>query len=85
MAINADLISKDNLHTGIVYWVECENIEQPWPICLHHIRNAHLLAEQQWEDYYGDVWELSEYGKTWRCWSSQPGEEQRKEIKWDVI
>ena len=24
-----------------------------------------------------------EYGKTWRCWSARPTEEQRKAVKWD--
>lgn len=23
------------------------------------------------------------YGKTWRCWSSKPTEEQREAVKWD--
>ena len=23
------------------------------------------------------------YGKTWRCWSSKPTDEQRKAVKWD--
>ena len=24
-----------------------------------------------------------EYGKTWRCWSSKPTDEQREAVKWD--
>lgn len=24
-----------------------------------------------------------EYGKTWRCWTSRPTDEQRKEVKWE--
>ncbi len=24
-----------------------------------------------------------EYGKSWRCWSAQPTDEQRKAVKWD--
>lgn len=27
--------------------------------------------------------ECDEYNKTWRCWTSRPTEEQRKEVKWD--
>ena len=27
--------------------------------------------------------EYSEYGKTWRCWTSRPTEEQKKEVPWD--
>ena len=26
---------------------------------------------------------LSDYGKTWRCWTSWPTDEQRKMVKWD--
>ena len=26
---------------------------------------------------------IDDYGKTWRCWTSEPSEEQRKETKWD--
>ena len=25
----------------------------------------------------------SEYGKTWRCWTAKPTDEQRKAVKWD--
>lgn len=24
------------------------------------------------------------YGKTWRCWTARPTDEQRKAVKWDV-
>lgn len=30
------------------------------------------------------VWySLDDYGKTWRCWTSCPSEEQRESVKWD--
>lgn len=30
------------------------------------------------------VWyKLDDYGKTWRCWTSRPTDEQMKEAKWD--
>lgn len=34
---------------------------------------------------YRDIVKLEsdEYGKTWRCWSARPTEEQRKAVKWD--
>lgn len=79
----AKLMPVDKLRNGIVYWLERDYVTQPWPIALHHIRNVHLLKEQLWEDYYGDVWRVSEYGKTWRCWSGYPSEEQRKAAKWE--
>lgn len=27
--------------------------------------------------------DLSYYGKTWRCWTSRPTDEQRKVVKWE--
>ncbi len=34
---------------------------------------------------YRDIVKLEgdEYGKTWRCWTSRPTEEQRKAVKWN--
>ena len=34
---------------------------------------------------YRDIVKLEgdEYGKTWRCWTSRPTEEQRKAVRWD--
>jgi hypothetical protein len=30
------------------------------------------------------VWyRLDDYGTTWRCWTAEPTEEQRKAVKWD--
>ena len=26
----------------------------------------------------------SRYGKSWRCWTSRPTDEQRKAVKWDA-
>ena len=34
-------------------------------------------------DGYRSVFENDWYGKTWRCWSAKPTEEQRKAVKWD--
>ncbi len=37
-----------------------------------------LLGE---DDYIRGMWE--NYGKTWRCWTARPTDEQRKTVKWD--
>jgi hypothetical protein len=34
------------------------------------------------EDGIG-FWALGEYGKTWRCWTSRPTDEQRKKTPWE--
>ena len=32
------------------------------------------------------VWRpVDDYGKTWRCWSARPTDEQREAVKWDRI
>lgn len=82
-AREARVLDKEHLHSGVVYWLEQENVTQPWPIALHHIRNAHLLTGPEWEDYYGDVWKMDEYGMKWRCWTVMPTDEQRKGVRWD--
>lgn len=28
-------------------------------------------------------YKLDDYGKTWRCWTSKPTDEQREAVKWD--
>lgn len=33
--------------------------------------------------YVHESWIQGEYGKTWRCWTSKPTDEQRKTVKWD--
>ena len=37
--------------------------------------------------FKGETYSMQEleegYGKTWRCWTSQPTEEQREAVKWD--
>lgn len=78
------LLDADEIISGIIYWMECENVSQVWPIEMHHIRNHHLLNGPEWEDDYGDVWKMPEYNKKWRCWSAKPTDEQRKVVKWDA-
>ena len=66
-----------------VYWAERENVSRPWPIAMHHIRNAGLLGGLVYQDYMGDDFNAKGYGKTWRCWMSRPTDEQREAVKWE--
>lgn len=35
-------------------------------------------------DEDGEYWlPTNEYGKTWRCWTSRPTDEQREKVKWE--
>ena len=65
-----------------VYWAERANVSRPWPIAMHHIRNAGLLDGPVYQDYMGDDFNAKEYGKTWRIWTAYPTIDQREAVKW---
>ena len=65
-----------------VYWAERANVSRPWPIAMHHIRNAGLLDGPVYQDYMGDNFNTKEYGKTWRIWTAYPTIDQREAAKW---
>ena len=53
-------------------YLECD-IEDAWTV--------------QWRTYdntkeYLESWE-KDYGKTWRCWTKKPTEEQKRSVKWE--
>lgn len=37
------------------------------------------MAEPSWRMY----WKLDDYGRTWRCWTAEPNDEQREAVKWE--
>lgn len=50
-----------------------------------------FVTDNEWNDTawlkgeaYTLVAAMSKYGKTWRCWTSRPTDEQREEVKWDA-
>lgn len=49
------------------------------------IKDGLLSLLSDFDDPPYDVEKLNwlDYGKDWRCWSTQPTEEQRKAVKWD--
>jgi len=53
-------------------YLEC-NIEDAWVV---HWRDYHSIA-MNLEDWEKD------YGKTWRCWTKKPTEEQKRSVKWE--
>jgi hypothetical protein len=40
-----------------------------------------MLDSEMWDDGFTFSTD-EEYGKTWRCWTSRPTDEQRKETQW---
>lgn len=43
-------------------------------------RQFRFFSKNEWENV---AYLRENYGKTWRCWTSRPTEEQRKEAAWD--
>lgn len=64
---------------GIMY-IECKGI---YPIAaeLDSYRSMYSFSVLR----YDEPWEQlsSQYGKTWRCWTSRPDEKRRAETPWD--
>jgi len=51
-------------------------------IDLYESENEYVImscGRNDWEEY-----RYEDYNKTWRCWSTEPTEEQRKAVKWDA-
>ena len=53
-------------------YLECD-IEDAWTV---HWRTYENTKE------YLESWE-KDYGKTWRCWTKKPTEEQKRSVKWE--
>ena len=77
------VLTLDELRMNEVYWAEQDNILRPWPIALHHIRNAGLLDGPVYQDWMGENYNTKEYGRKWRCWTSRPDEKRRSETPWN--
>lgn len=77
------VMALEELRMHEVYWCEQENVSRPWPIAMHHIRNAGLLDGPVYQDYMGDNFNTKEYGVKWRCWTSRPSDEVREATPWN--
>jgi hypothetical protein len=78
------VLTLDELRMNEVYWAEQDNILRPWPITLHHIRNAGLLDGPVYQDWMGENYNTKEYGRKWRCWTSRPDQATREATPWQV-
>lgn len=85
------VLTLDEIEDGESYWFEGESywcsdgkefVTRP-VICVHREDDAQKpYITFVWQ--FGTFsWELEDYGKTWRCWTSRPTDEQRKAVKWD--
>jgi hypothetical protein len=62
-----------DLYTG---WVLAYDIQKGLGITGTRLGMSEPSGRVVW---YG----LDDYGKTWRCWTSRPTDEQRESVKWD--
>lgn len=46
---------------------------------MTQVISPYILGEQINHGY----WTNGNYGKTWRCWTARPTDEQRKAVKWE--
>ena len=70
------------MREGEVYWFDCPGnfILRP-VICNMYDRGDSSYLNFVWQ--YGNFsWKISEYGRTWRCWTFRPTEEQREVTPW---
>ena len=78
------VLTQEEIKEGEPYWFDAgkEFVARP-VICAYKEDDAR-------EPYIVFVWQfgtfshrLETYGKTWRCWSAKPTDEQRKAVKWE--
>lgn len=79
----ARVLGFNELKFDTVYWMDRMAV-LPWPVALRRMRgNPEYLV---FEDYYGDVWDVSKYGVReggWRCWTSRPDEYLLENTPWE--
>lgn len=83
----ARLLTEDEIKAKkpFTVWVEDAVVDdgEPFPVALMMVG-----GELVYKDTYGNYWIYlqandDDYGKTWRCWSDRPTEQQRKETAWE--
>lgn len=77
------VMTLEKMREGEVYWFDCPGnfILRP-VICNMYDRGDSSYLNFVWQ--YGNFsWKNSEYGRTWRCWTSRPDQETREETPWN--
>ena len=62
-------------------WMELRMFDQIIPCVLEDVYADDTVGFANVEDGH-DYMCASDYGKTWRCWTSEPTEAQREAVKW---
>ena len=76
------VMTLEDVKEGEAYWLEMRGIASEYAICKlnDHGDSAFLDFAVQ---FGGKTLESDRYGKTWRCWTSRPTDEQREAIPWE--
>ena len=78
------VMTLEEIKDGESYWFSAgkEFVTRP-VICVHREDDARKpYITFAWQ--YGTFsWETEDYGKTWRCWTARPTDEQREAVKWE--
>lgn len=66
-------------------WFEEQRLQTVYPAIYHKSKGPEGAKFADITDFYyqRQDWAYGTYGKTWRCWTSQPTDEQRQEAKWE--
>ena len=78
------VMTLEEIKDGESYWLSAGKEFVPRPvICVHReddARKPYITFAWQFGTF---SWELENYDKTWRCWTSRPTEEQRRATPWN--
>ena len=74
----------EEIKDGESYWFSAGKEFVPRPvICIHREDDAQKPYITFAEQYGTFSWETEDYGKTWRCWTARPTDEQREAVPWN--
>ena len=78
----ARVVTPEEIKDGESYWLSAAKEFTRPVICVHReddARKSYITFVWRFGTF---SWDPEDYGKTWRCWSAQPTDDQRKAVKW---
>jgi len=83
-ALKPRVLTRDevsNITAGSLVWIESIYYNELKPAIVNHANNSKSgVVSMTVCDMMEGVGDLADYGKSWRCWTSEPSSEQRKEV-----
>lgn len=78
----ARVLSLDEVFSSDECWFECINGVCGYADVYYQDNHNHTAIIYRTQIRAGER-STNNYTKTWRCWTSRPTDEQRKEVKWN--